>query len=207
MQKNVSGQYVYFSLVSALSGNQVTGASGAISGRKSLDGLSGMIVLSGNVIELGGGSYRANLFDFDTNGNQAGYLFTASGCVPVQYQFDMIDGIGSGHVFLASGQAVNVLSGNLVSVYSGQISKFTLASGLLATEIPQAMHVWNYSGGPDVSGIRCLLNAERKLINKWDTSANSGKLTVYKEDDSTEAYKQDMTLTSGASPITSLDTN
>ena len=63
MLRNRSGQFVYFTLVSSLSGNAVTGSSGSISGRKSLDGLSGMIVLSGNIIELGGGSYRANLYD------------------------------------------------------------------------------------------------------------------------------------------------
>src|SRR4051812_34833091 len=99
MLKNRSGQFVYFSLISAISGNQVTGASGSISGRKSLDGLSGLIVLSGNIIELGGGSYRGNLYDFDTNGDQVGYFFSASGCVPVQYQFDMIDGNGSGRIY------------------------------------------------------------------------------------------------------------
>jgi hypothetical protein len=138
MLKNRSGQFVYFSLVSALSGNQVTGASGAISGRKSLDGLSGMILLSGNVIELGGGSYRANLFDFDTNGDQAGYLFTASGCVPVQYQFDMIDGNGSGRMYLSSGQAAS-LSGVFANVPIASISGAVANSGLFVTVLPSTI--------------------------------------------------------------------
>jgi hypothetical protein len=405
--KNVSGQFLYFSLVSALSGNQVTGASGNISGRKSLDGLSGMIVLSGNIIELGGGSYRANLFDFDTNGNYAGYLFTASGCVPVQYSLVTMGGV-SGQVFLGSGSitsgliasgivfpasgafatvlpatlsgvvansgltvtvlpatisgtfatvpidtisgaignsgqfvtvppatlsgviansglfvtvppatisgvwansglfvtlpkatisgvvpdvlsgtvqiasgpfvnaAVTVNSGLFVTVpiesisgviansglfvtvpkatISGVIANsglfvtvppatisgvvansglfatvlpanlsgvvvnsglsVTVASGLVylasgqnAVEIPKAVHTWDYSGAPDVSGIRCLVNAQRKLINKWDLTSLSGKLVVYKENDSTTAYTQDVGSTSGAAPVTSLDTN
>lgn len=78
MLRNRSGQFVYFTLVSSLSGNAVTGSSGSISGRKSLDGLSGMIVLSGNIIELGGGSYRANLYDLFSYilllGNRHGFL-------------------------------------------------------------------------------------------------------------------------------------
>lgn len=219
MLKNISGQYAYFSLVSAISGNPVTGASGSISGRKSLDGLSGLILLSGNIIELGGGSYRANLYDFDTNGNQVGYFFSSSGCVPVQYQFDMTDGLASGHVWLAVGQNANLSGinaivppgnlsgvGTISTIYSGTLSKFSLSSGVLAVEIPQAVHVWNYSG-TDASGIRCLLNAGRKLVNKWDTSAASGRLSVYKEDDSTLAIRQDITSQSGAAPIVALDTN
>lgn len=357
MLKNRSGQYVYFTLVSSLSGNPVTGASGSISGRKSLDGLSGMIVLSGNIIELGGGSYRANLYDFDTNGDQAGYLFTASGCVPIQYQFDMLDGNGSGRIYIASGSITSGLiasgtvfvasgastvatlysgqltlpysgslsgqvvvaasgvfstaslnSGQSVLVYSGQLSgqPVTLASGTTflasgsitsgvivsgvyvnaATTVASGISVvaslysgqlvslfsGSFSGQPvnatatvnsglsviatlysgslsgqqvDVltnldksgyvgtvisgttyvnsgyesrllaydfsglsvnSGTRCLLNANRKLINRWDLSTNSGYLTVYQEDDSSTAYKQAVTITSGAEPVTGLDT-
>ncbi len=144
MLKNRSGQFVYFSMLSALSGTPLAGLSGMISGRKSLDGLSGMIVLSGNVIELGGGSYRANLFDFDTNGDQAGYLFTgASAAVPVQYQFDMIDGNGSGNIWLASGATVTVPkasisgvianSGLFASVPIASISGTIVNSGLFVT--------------------------------------------------------------------------
>jgi hypothetical protein len=146
MRKNVSGQYVYFGMISALSGTPLIGLSGMISGRKSLDGLSGLIVLSGNIIELGGGSYRANLFDFDTNGNQGGYFFSApSGAVPVQYQFDMLDGNGSGAVFLASGSVTSGLiasgivfpaSGAFVSVPIASISGAIANSGLFVSVLP-----------------------------------------------------------------------
>lgn len=311
MQKNRSGQYVYFTLVSALSGNPVTGASGSISGRKSLDGLSGMIVLSGNIIELGGGSYRANLFDFDNNGDQAGYLFTSSGCAPVQYQFDMIDGNMSGRVYPASGANVVVppatlsgvvvnsglfvtvpiatisgatansglfvtvpiatisgtiansgltvtvlpatISGVFATVPIATISGLTANSGLFTTILPANLsgviansglfvtvvtapiasgqvflasghflfvsgQYYLTSGAPadflkfNYSGItgesqRSLLNATRKLINKFDTGATaSGYLTVFKEDDSTQAYQQAITATSNAPQIISLDT-
>ncbi len=149
MQKNQSGQFVYFSMISALSGTPLTGLSGLISGRKSLDGLSGMIVLSGNIIELGGGSYRANLFDFDTNGNQVGYLFTgASAAVPVQYQFDMIDGNGSGRIYIASGSITSgliasgiifVASGPFVNVPIATISGAIANSGLFVSVPPATL--------------------------------------------------------------------
>lgn len=50
---------------------------------------------------------------------------------------------------------------------------------------------------------RSLLNAIRKLRNKWSISGTT--LTVYKEDDSTTAYTQDLTATAGADPITGID--
>lgn len=118
MKRAISGQYVFFTLVSALSGNAVTGASGAISGRKATDGLSGMIVLSGNIIELGGGAYRANLYDFDTSGLQIGYLFTASGCVPVSMHVDTVDST-SGSIFPPA---------NTLTLASGQLSGFQITT-------------------------------------------------------------------------------
>lgn len=56
-------------------------------------------------------------------------------------------------------------------------------------------------------GARSALNALRKLMNKWDTTATPGKLSVYKEDDTVVAYTQDITTDASADPITSLDTN
>lgn len=117
----------------------------------------------------------------------------------------------------ASGLFVNASlnSGQPVLVYSGQLSGQFMtpqsgtvfpASGLISQEIPQATLTWNFSGAPDVSGIRCQLNAERKLINKWSLTDVSGYLRVYREDDSTAAYDQAVGSTSGALPVTSLDT-
>lgn len=68
------------------------------------------------------------------------------------------------------------------------------------------MATWDFSGAPDTSGVRCLLEANRKLINRWSLNVASGYLRVYKEDDLTTAYDQAVTSTSGAPPITSLDT-
>ncbi len=56
-----------------------------------------------------------------------------------------------------------------------------------------------------VSG-RNIINAARKLINKWDLTTTSGFLTVFQEDDTTEAYRQAASTVSGAEPLTSLDT-
>jgi len=51
---------------------------------------------------------------------------------------------------------------------------------------------------------RSLLNAIRKLINKWSISGTV--LTITKEDDSTTAYIQNITSTPNADAITGLDT-
>ena len=156
MNKNQSGQYVYFTLVTALSGYAATGMSGQISGRKSLDGLSGMIVLSGNIIELGGGSYRANLYDFDTNGNQVGFLFTCSGAVPVQYQFDMVDGLSSGHLFLGSGSITSgLIASGIVFVASGPnvvVPTATLSGVQPISGTTVAVPIASISGVQPISG-------------------------------------------------------
>lgn len=50
---------------------------------------------------------------------------------------------------------------------------------------------------------RSLMNACRKLINKWTPSG--GTLTVYKEDDTTTAYTETLTTSAGADSITGSD--
>ena len=142
MLRAISGQFVYFDLASAISGNPVTGASGSISGRKATDAISGMIALSGNIIELGGGMYRANLYDFDTSGLYVGYYFTASGCVPRSFSVVTTDA-SSGRVYPASGvnavvppaslSGVVANSGLTVSVVKETISGVVANSGLFVT--------------------------------------------------------------------------
>lgn len=53
---------------------------------------------------------------------------------------------------------------------------------------------------------RSVINALRKLINKFDLVTNTPNLTVFKEDDVTEAYQQTVTTSTTASPVTGLDT-
>lgn len=74
-----------------------------------------------------------------------------------------------------------------------------LNSGVFASVL-----TYDFSGLVVSSGIKCLLNANRKLTNKWDLSAASGYLTVYGEDNSTVAYKQSVSSASGALPVTGL---
>src|SRR5574338_591103 len=101
LSMSVSGQFLYFSLVSVFSGNAVTGASGAISGRKAVDGAT-MALLSGNIVEDAGGMYHANLYDWDTSGRNIGYLFSSSGCALVSFMVVTTGGV-SGRIYTASG--------------------------------------------------------------------------------------------------------
>ncbi len=108
-------------MVSALSGNPVTGISASISGRFSLDG-GAQTLANGPIGEVGGGQYKLGMFAADVNGANCGYLFTSSGCVPVSYTTVTTANV-SGNLYLNSGQNVNVFSGQL----SGQ--QVNLTSG------------------------------------------------------------------------------
>lgn len=206
-----------------MSGQLVTASSGVF-GTTSLN--SGQFVnvysgqLSGQQVNLHSGNQTAVVSGtFTTPWSGRVFLASgvpaldASGAVTVVTNLDKsgytADSI-SGTTFIASGTRVNVYSGQLsgqsVALLSGQFSKNNFASGVLAVEIPQAVHTWNYSGAPNVSGRRCLLNAERKLVNKWDL-ATSGKLTVYEEDDTTIVLVQNVSSASGAAPVTGLDSD
>ena len=48
---------------------------------------------------------------------------------------------------------------------------------------------------------RSLLNAARFIRNKFSTTANPGSVTIYKEDDTAEAYQKTITTDSDADPI------
>lgn len=151
--RNRSGQFLYFTLTSVFSGNVQTGIASAISGRVAVDATA-QAVMGGTISEVGGGQYRANLFAADTDGLCLGYLFTASGCTPVNFSVitqanlsgqvflgsgSITSGlIASGIVFIASGPSVTIGSGQVwiasgtpVVVYSGQLSgqPITLLSG------------------------------------------------------------------------------
>jgi hypothetical protein len=125
---------LYFTLASVFSGLGITGQAAGISGRRSTDGGS-QILLSGSISEIGGGQYVANLFDWDTSGNYIGYLFTASGTLPVSFSVTTVDAFSGSFYFNSgavtlnasgqlSGQLVGFFSGQQVNVYSGQISGY-----------------------------------------------------------------------------------
>lgn len=69
------------------------------------------------------------------------------------------------------------------------------------------INVWDWFTW-DMTGLtgesrRSIINAVRKLLNKW--TASGGTLTVYKEDDSTSAYTEAVTTAAGADSVTGSD--
>ncbi len=172
MKCNVSGQFLFFSLPSAISGNSTVGIlSGNISGFRSTDGASG-IVLSGPVVEThsGGGLYVAKLFDWDTSGAYIGYFFSSSGTVPQSFSVET-DLTLSGRLNIASGPNVVVppstLSGVVAnsglfvnatavvgsgSLYlaSGSIFMATFASGVVGGGSGNLPSAWGGSGAATI---------------------------------------------------------
>lgn len=63
------------------------------------------------------------------------------------------------------------------------------------------------SSDGDTVIFRSLIGAVRKLVNKIDTTTTSGKLTIFEEDDTTEAGTQSLTTDAAADPITVADTD
>lgn len=79
-RKNTSGQYLYFGLVAASTGSALTGAT--VTAVRSIDGAA-QGAATGTVSEPGNGQYQLAMSQADTNGNNIGFLFTASTAVPV----------------------------------------------------------------------------------------------------------------------------
>ncbi len=79
-RKNVAGQYLYFTLVNATSGAALTGAT--VTAKRGIDGAA-QASCTGTVTEDAGGQYHIALSQADTNGNNIGYLFTATNAIPV----------------------------------------------------------------------------------------------------------------------------
>lgn len=79
-RKNTSGQTLYFALIKASDGTALTGAT--VTAKRSIDGAA-QASCTGTVSEDAGGQYHIALSQADTNGNNIGYLFTATSAVPV----------------------------------------------------------------------------------------------------------------------------
>lgn len=141
-----SGQFLFFTLVN-ISGAVQTAASGAISGRKLADS-NAMALLSGNIVETSGGTYRANLYDWDTSGRNIAYLFTASGCLPIMYNVTTTLQ-ASGRSYSASGvhtvvppatlSGVVANSGLTVGIPIAALSGVVANSGLTVTVVKDAL--------------------------------------------------------------------
>jgi hypothetical protein len=79
-RKNVAGQYLTFALVNASSGAALTGAT--VTAKRSIDG-GAQASCTGTVSETALGQYSLALSQADTNGNNIGFLFTATSAIPV----------------------------------------------------------------------------------------------------------------------------
>lgn len=80
LRKNTAGQFVHIAGVNVSTGAIVTGATWTM--RRCLDGT---FAAGGATIteDTGTGFYKVALTQADTNGNDIGYFFTATNCVPV----------------------------------------------------------------------------------------------------------------------------
>lgn len=189
--RNRSGQFVYFSLVSVFSGTPVTGiASGNISGRVAKDGAA-LGVCAGPIIEDGGGLYHLNAFAADTDFNNAGFLFTASGCNVVAFTA-LSDQNTSGKLYTAAGMQVNLLSGQTVGIYSGNLSGqgvttltnsdktgYTVLSGTTWLNPGQQVGVLSgqLSGQPLSATVNSGLSVIATLYPNQSVNVNSGNLS------------------------------
>jgi hypothetical protein len=79
-RRNIAGQNLPFSMVSATTGAALTGLTVTV--KTCIDGAD-QAAATGTVTEKGLGQYNLALSQADTNGNQIGYLFTATGAIPV----------------------------------------------------------------------------------------------------------------------------
>lgn len=87
--KNVGSQYVFFTMVVASSG--AADASATVTAYVTLDnGSQGAV--AGTITNLGNGQYRLNATAADMNGTDIGFLFTASGDVPVSINITTANG-------------------------------------------------------------------------------------------------------------------
>jgi hypothetical protein len=78
-RKNTGSQYLTFVLTTAAGNTAITGATPTIV--RSIDGAA-QAAVTGAITELGGGQYQLALSAADTNGNDIGYLITASTAKP-----------------------------------------------------------------------------------------------------------------------------
>jgi len=130
--KNTSGQYVYFTLVDSSDGSPLTGAT--VSAYVSKDG-GAQASGSGTVTEDGNGQYHYAPTQSETDADEIGFLFTASGAVPASITVATEGAtVESRSAFDASADTVNVgqLAGSTVQQTGGHIHAYDDAGNALA---------------------------------------------------------------------------
>lgn len=124
-RKNTASQHVYFQLLSTTDGSAVTGAS--VSVRRCLDGT--FAAATGTVTEDTAGWYKFAMSQADTNGNNVGLRFSATGAITVSLTFvttdlNPYDAVRAGLTALPNAAAE--ASGGLPTLSAAQASNGTI---------------------------------------------------------------------------------
>jgi hypothetical protein len=127
-RKNTGSQYIYFNLVSSTDGTAVTGAT--VTAKRSIDGAA-QGSCTGSISEDAGGQYHLAASAGDLNGNNIGFLFTATGAIGVSITVvttaaDPTDSVRFGLTALPNAAAG--ASGGLPEIGSGS-GQISLSSG------------------------------------------------------------------------------
>jgi hypothetical protein len=127
-RKNISGQFLYFGLVSASNGSPLTGAT--VTALRAIDG-GAQTAVTGTIAEDGSGQYHLSMSQADTNGNNIGFMFNATNAIPVSISMittnaNPYDAVHYGLSSLPNAAAS--ASGGLPTIGTGS-GQITLSSG------------------------------------------------------------------------------
>ncbi len=177
LKKNVAGQNMTFLMVSATTGGADAGATvSAFVTKDNGAQASG----SGTVTNSGNGQYNYAPTQAETNATDVGFLFTASGDIPVNYDFhtDIVDGNGLPSVDVEDwlGHAVSVDSNNAPNVSA----KYWAGTAITASSIPVATAAGT-NGGLTIAGSNAATTfaSGSHFIGTVDTVTTVGTLTTY----------------------------
>lgn len=137
-----------------------------------------------------------------SNAGQAMWEFTFTGAELTGKQIQVVIGDAAAGKAVEDDAFIIETFGNASAMYPQDIGTDNTAQQL--TDIADAILKRDFTA---VTGEarRSLMNAVRKLLNKW--SVSGGTMTVTKEDDATTAYTETLTTAAGADSITSSDPN
>jgi len=112
---------------------------------------------------------------------------------------DIFDNLPTNFVDLA----ITASTGKVTIGTNDDKSNYTLSNAGIDAILNRPISNLDTGGGV----FRSAYGAISKLVNKFDTTSNVGKATVFKTDDSTELATQTITSDATAEPITGVDTD
>lgn len=124
-RKNTGSQYLFFALVNASTGAALTGAS--VTAKVAIDNAA-QVTATNAVVELAGGQYKLPIAPADVNGNNIGFLFTATNAIPVNIT-----------VVTTAADPTNATTfglTNLDAAVTSRMASYTQPSGFLAATFP-----------------------------------------------------------------------